>query len=111
MATWAGAGTYTPTSWKPINLYAVSNGLAGGSDNLLNSSGWTGSPAIYTYNSTGGLADEIWHNSSAIGAVLSLIYNTSVWYGLYYDGVSQSVTVISINSPLGGSGGRMPYAD
>jgi hypothetical protein len=113
MATWSGAGTYTPTSWNPVNLYAVSNSLVGGSDNLLNSSGWTGSPAIYTYNSTGGLVEEVWHNSSAVGAVLSLIYNNGVWYGLYYDAVSQNVTVMSINSASvrGGGGSRMPHCD
>jgi hypothetical protein len=114
MATWTGAGTYTPTSWNPVNLYTVSNGLVGGSDGLINSSGWTGSPAIYTYNSTGGLIDEIWHNSSALGAVLSLVYDNGVWYGLYYDALSQNVTIISINTmcAVGGGGSRMsPYAD
>jgi hypothetical protein len=98
MATWSGAGTYMPTLWNPVNLYAVSNTLVGGSDNLLNGTGWTGSPAIYTYDSTGGLVDEVWHNCSAVGAVLSLLYTAnSTWYGLYYDVVSQSVTVIKIN--------------
>jgi parallel beta-helix repeat protein len=100
MATWSGYnGSYTPTSWNPVNLYAVSNSLVGGSDNLLNGAGWTGSPAIYTYDSTGGLVDEVWHNSSAVGAVLSLLYTANgTWYGLYYDAVSQNVTVISVNN-------------
>jgi parallel beta-helix repeat protein len=98
MATWRGYnGSYTPTSWNPVNLYAVSNGLVGGSDNLVNGKGWTGSPAIYTYDSTGGLVNEVWRSSSPVGAVLSLIYTINgTWYGLYYDAVSQNVTVISI---------------
>jgi hypothetical protein len=96
MATWTGVGTYTPTLWYNINLYTVSNTLVGGSDNLLNGNGWTGAPAIYMYNPVGGQLDEVWHNSADVGAVLSLTYNNGVWYGIYYDAVSQSVTVISV---------------
>jgi len=102
MATWTGAGTYTPTSWDPINLYAVSNGLVGGSDNYLNNStsSWTGHPAIYAYTSTGGFGYQVWENSSDTGAVLSLIYNSShVWYAIYYDVLNQDVTVIGIDNP------------
>jgi parallel beta-helix repeat protein len=103
MATWQGYnGSYTPTSWNPINLYAVSNGLVGGSDNLLNSSGWTGHPAIYVYTSTGGFGYNVWSNISDTGAVLSFVYDPtpmgSVWYALYYDAVSQNVTLISVTN-------------
>jgi parallel beta-helix repeat protein len=42
--------------------------------------------------------DEVWHNSSDVGAVLSLTYTgNGTWYGLYYDAVSQNVTVISVS--------------
>jgi parallel beta-helix repeat protein len=41
----------------------------------------------------------VWQNPGGTGAVLSLIYNgNDVWYGLYYDAVSQDVTVIGINN-------------
>jgi hypothetical protein len=99
MATWTGAGTYTPTSWDPINLYTVSNGLVGGSDNYLNGYGnWIGHPAIYAYSFTGGFGYKVWSNFSDTGAVLSLLYSAanSAWYGLYYDVVSENVTIISI---------------
>ena len=107
MATWTGAGTYTATSWDPINLYTVSNGLVGGSENYLHGNGFTGSPAIYTYTSTGSEVDEVWHNSSDTGAVLSLVYDAagSVWYGLYYDAVSRNVTVTSISAEAVPAGG------
>ena len=101
MATWTGAETYTPTPWDPINLYTVSYGLVGGSDNYLNDTTltWTGRPAIYEYNSSGGLVDEVWHDSGGVGAVLSLISTAkNTWYGLCYDDSSQSVTVICINA-------------
>jgi hypothetical protein len=100
MATWTGAGTYAPTSWNPINLWAVDHNIVGGSDNLLSSNGYTGHPALYTYNSTGGLVDEIWHNSHIIGTVRCLIYDSasSTWYGTYYDQTSQSTSLIQLSS-------------
>jgi hypothetical protein len=97
MATWRGYnGSYIPTSWNPSNLYAVTNGLAGGSDNVLNSTGWTGTPAIFTYSSIGSELDEIWHNSTDVGAVLSLVYSNGTYYALYYDQISRNVTIMSI---------------
>jgi parallel beta-helix repeat protein len=113
MATWTGAGTYTATSWDPVNLYTVSNDLVGGSDNLLNNNGFTGSPAIYTYNSAGSKVDEVWHNSSDTGAVLSLVYDAAerVWYGLYYDTLSKNVTVASIAAEAVSAGSPTIYID
>lgn len=102
IATWKGAGSYAPTLYDTtvhLNLYTASYTVMGGSDNVLNTTTWTGSPIIITYNSTGGLVDEVWKNESAIGAVLSLVANPNInnsWYGLYYDAVSKNVTLIEI---------------
>jgi hypothetical protein len=102
IATWTGAGSYTPTLCDTpvrLNIYTASYTVMGGSDNALNTTTWTGSPIIITYNSAGGLMDVLWKNSSAIGAVLSLVANPNVnnsWYGLYYDAISQNVTLIKI---------------
>jgi len=110
MATWNGVGTYTSSSWKPLNLFTVATSLAGGSDNVLNSTTWTGHPAIYAYTPTGGFGYQVWKNASDTGAVLSLTYNSNgIWYGLYYDAISQNVTLIKIT--VSTSGGVPEFQD
>jgi hypothetical protein len=102
IATWKGAGSYTPTLYDTmirLNIYTASYTVMGGSDNALNTTTWTGSPIIITYNTAGRLVDVLWKNSSATGAVLSLVANPNMnnsWYGLYYDAISQNVTLIKI---------------
>jgi hypothetical protein len=74
----------------------VAKGLVAGSNNVLNSS-FTGSPTIWNFNSSGGMEDVLWSNSTVTGSVMSLIYSSNeTWYGLYYDVLSENVTIISV---------------
>ena len=120
MATWTGPGTQFETVWNPCGLYGVSNTFVGGTNNLMDQTthSFTGNPVIYSYNSTGGMADVFWTNTTAVGAVFSVFYDASIgsWYGMYWDQNSDETTVFTIvPTPLqsisSSGGSRMPYLD
>jgi hypothetical protein len=74
----------------------VANGLVAGSNNVLNNITFTGSPTIWNFNSSGGMEDVLWCNSTVTGSVMNFIYSSNeTWYGLYYDVASGNVTIIS----------------